>query len=151
MALAARPAPLLCGCESMSFPTLFGFFFAALGAVFLGIAIYQAWQPNTRGRYASKAIGIVVANEPEHGSDGIYFASVVRFKTGDGREIDVDSHVVSQPPAHAIGDRVSVSYDPADPQNARLETFSERWFLPAILGVLGSVFSAVGFAVAFLG
>ncbi len=66
------------------------------------------------------------------------YAPIVRFTTGDGREIEFHGRGGSDRGV-AQGDRVTVVYDPANPIRARIVSFLDLW-LPA----------AVAFGVAFL-
>ena len=68
----------------------------------------------------------------------VSYAPVVRFITGDGREIEFHGRGGSDRGV-AQGDRVTVVYDPANPIRARIVSFIDLW-LPA----------AVAFGVAFL-
>lgn len=125
---------------------LVGLIFALFGALFTivggGLVYYQD------RAYAGlrEAVGQVVANERGRGSsmDDDGYRAVVRFETADGRQVEIQSRVRSNPPAFDVGERVTVRYDPAVPDNARIDSFMERWFGPLIFGGLGSVFLLLG-------
>ena len=68
----------------------------------------------------------------------VSYAPVVRFTTGEGREIEFHGRGGSDT-AFAEGDRVTVIYDPANPIRARIVSFLDLW-LP----------SAAAFGVAIL-
>jgi hypothetical protein len=126
--------------------TLIGGGFSLVGAIFISVALWQVLSPHSRALSRS-AKGKVVANRSEEMSEGDFgYVSVVRFTSDDGREIEIEGAVISRPAALAIGDVVKVSYNPSRPNDARLDTYWERWFLPTIIGLLGAVFSAIGFA-----
>lgn len=77
------------------------------------------------------------------------FAPVFRFTTIDGREVEVRSSVESNPPTYRPGDQVTVLYDPAAPEKAKLDKFSERGGLETlVMSILTGVFLAVGVIVA---
>jgi len=40
--------------------------------------------------------------------------------------------------------RVPIIYDPADPYDARIDSFFGRWLVPMLLGAIGSVFLCTG-------
>jgi hypothetical protein len=79
--------------------------------------------------------------------DVTYFAPIVRFR--DGREQVVQFQAgqrSSGQPAYRVGDSVRVLYDPANPQDARLDTVFGRWGAAMIflgMGLLTWVLSAV--------
>jgi hypothetical protein len=61
----------------------------------------------------------------------ISYAPVVRFITGEGREIEFHGRGGSET-AFAEGDRVTVVYDPANPIRARIVSFLDLW-LPSVV------------------
>ena len=60
----------------------------------------------------------------------VSYAPVVRFTTGEGREIEFHGRGGSET-ALAEGDRVTVIYDPANPIRARIVSFLDFW-LPSV-------------------
>jgi hypothetical protein len=60
----------------------------------------------------------------------VSYAPVVRFTTGDGREIEFHGRGGGET-AFGHGDRVTVVYDPANPIRARIVSFLDLW-LPAV-------------------
>jgi hypothetical protein len=74
--------------------------------------------------------------------------SVVSFRADDELEYTVKGHIWSKPPAHEKGEKVKVVYHAGRPQDARLASFFERWFLVLILGFMGTIFTGVGTLVA---
>ncbi|MEO1171377.1 MAG: DUF3592 domain-containing protein [Myxococcota bacterium] len=62
-----------------------------------------------------------------------------------------EGSVSSKPPAYSVGEQVEVLYLPDDPSDARIDSFLENWFVTTLLGILGTVFTAAGFGVFFLG
>jgi hypothetical protein len=69
---------------------------------------------------------------------------VVEFADGAGARRRVVGSISSDPPAFERGERVTVRYSPADPDDARIDGFLESWFIPTLLGGLGSIFFAIG-------
>jgi hypothetical protein len=69
---------------------------------------------------------------------------VVRFRDAVGAEHEFRSHVSSSSPAYDVGERVTVVHAPGRPDQARIADFESLYLLPALLGGLGSVLSAVG-------
>ena len=68
----------------------------------------------------------------------------MRFVTPAGEAVEFTGSVGSSPAAFEVGEAVAVLYDPADPQDARIDSFFQLWFGPLILGFLGLVFTAIG-------
>lgn len=123
--------------------TLFAAVGALLAAVACGLALYDA--RSFEGRM--EAAGRVVANDYESGSrrdESGGYRAVVRFSTPDGAEHEIRSRVRSSPPAFDVGESVSVRYDPAAPQLARIDSFLERWFAAMICSLLAVVFGGIG-------
>jgi hypothetical protein len=77
----------------------------------------------------------VVQRTQKRGPDGDWyyqdvtvFHPVVRFVTAGGREVRFQASEGSGDPfAYGVGDTIRVLYDPANPQAARLDTWSSRW------------------------
>jgi hypothetical protein len=75
-------------------------------------------------------------------SRAVYYP-VVQFRTEAGAVIEFRSNFGSNPPSHRKGESVPVRYDPANPQEARIDTPSSIWFATWILGGLGAGFTGV--------
>lgn len=94
---------------------------------------------------AKTADGVVVDLAQSRGDKGeTMYKPVVRWKDPGGRERTFTGSVASSPPSYSRGEKVSLRYDPANPESARLDSFTENWLLPLIFGLLGSVFTAIG-------
>lgn len=50
------------------------------------------------------------------------YAPVLEFRTTEGRVVQTESTVSSNPPVGRPGERVQVAYDPADPTSAKVDT-----------------------------
>jgi hypothetical protein len=57
------------------------------------------------------------------------YAPVVAFVTRDGEKITVQGHTYNRS-ALPLGKSITVLYEPANPQEARIESFGELWGLP---------------------
>ncbi|MEM9826838.1 MAG: DUF3592 domain-containing protein [Planctomycetota bacterium] len=55
----------------------------------------------------------------------------------DGVVYAIEGSVSSSPAAPRPGDRVNILYDAKDPTNSQIDTFRERWLLPAGLVFAG--------------
>lgn len=74
----------------------------------------------------------------------------VRYTAPDGKVVEFQSNVGSNPPSFAIGEQVKVLYDREDPTDARIDDFVSLWLLPLILGGIGTVFFITGAIMAVL-
>ena len=87
--------------------------------------------------------GTVVGVEINNHMEGISYFPTVRFVTEDGRSIVFTSNTSGEW-KDRIGESVTVRYDPADPINAKIDSFFQLWGLSVTLLVLGGAFTFVG-------
>ena len=94
--------------------------------------------------------GQVTALIPQRSDEGgLTHRTAFRFRDAAGRVHRGETSWGSQPPSHAVGERVRVAYDPAQPEGARLHAFPGLWTLPLFLLAFAFVEAAV--AAALLG
>jgi Protein of unknown function (DUF3592) len=72
------------------------------------------------------------------------YAPVFFFTAADGKTYTVISKATTYSPSFGIGERVSVLYDPANPEDARIHTFFQTWGNAVVLGICGLFFVATG-------
>ena len=83
-------------------------------------------------------------SELKEGSSGganshtVYYP-IIRFADKAGLEHTLYSSSGSYPPAYEVGERVSVLYDPANPKEAKVNSFTSLWLWPLILGIMGGL------------
>ncbi|HTM68610.1 MAG TPA: DUF3592 domain-containing protein [Candidatus Binatia bacterium] len=127
---------------------------ACVGIVFLffGLAMLVGggyWAVRTQ-RFigsAEKAQGRVIALVPHSGSKGgTTYAPTVQYTTKDGQATTFTSSTSSSPPAHREGDIVTVLYDPAKPDKAEINAFTDLWLGPLIVGIMGAIFTLIAIA-----
>ena len=123
---------------------LIGVFFL-VGLGMLGGAGYLVVDTRRDIAAGVSADGRVIDLIAERDSDGddMYYPRV-RFVTAAGEPVEFTGSVGSSPAAFDIGEAVAVLYDPADPGDARIDSFFQLWFGPLILGFLGFIFTTVG-------
>ena len=91
-------------------------------------------------RGASRVQGMVVRVEEQRGHDGgSKFLSIFEFRDAAGTSHTIRDSVSSRPASHAVGDSVSVLFDPATPDTARLDSFPSLWGLCLVMMGLGVV------------
>jgi hypothetical protein len=123
-------------------PRIIFSFWLGLGLLFLGLTFYF-WSDTQS--FLGKAVptaGTVLQMEAidDEGS----YAPVVGFQTLTGQKIEYHSNTSTNPPAYKVGDKVNVLYDPANSSNVRINDFISLWLLVLILGIMGSIFTAIG-------
>jgi hypothetical protein len=126
-------------------PTFLLGIFLLIGLGLLGAAVLLVVDTRNDIARADKADGTVIDLLGERDSDGdtIYYPRV-RYVTRSGNPVEFTGSVGSSPPAFDVGEPVSVLYDPAEPEKARIDSFVQLWFPALILGVLGLVCAGIG-------
>lgn len=76
------------------------------------------------------------------------FAPVVRFEVG-GESREIQSSIYTRPSSYRVGDPVRIIYPPGKPEEARIDSWTEVWLVPLILGGVGSGFAFVGAVLAY--
>ncbi len=142
-----------------------GLVFLALGLAFAFFAVVSA--NNTRAFLATalQAQGTVVDfkeswSRDEDGNDTVSYFPIVTFTAlrtarqgsleyhiDEGRKVTFTAGVGSGEKAYGIGGTVAVNYQPDNPEDARLHSFTENWLLAVILGGFGLVFGGAGVAI----
>jgi hypothetical protein len=74
----------------------------------------------------------------------------VRYTTGAGQAIEFESLATMRPLPLDLQRGVTVLYDPAMPQQARLDSDMLRYGMPAFLVAFGTAMAAVGGFIGFV-
>jgi hypothetical protein len=117
---------------------LIGRIFLPLGILGLLVALVAYYTESNSARTAH-AEGTVVR--------GGY--AMVAFKTPDGRAWQFVSG--SKSSFWHAGDRVGVVYNPADPVDAKIDSWAGRWVFVTIFGAIGGLFTVAAFGLLLLG
>lgn len=123
--------------------------FLLVGIVLLTKAVRHAQRTRAFLTSARESTGEVIALEetppqqPGADQDETY-RPVVVFTAENGQRVRFESMASSNPPRYSVGDQVPVLYDPERPSDARIRSFHDLWFMPALLGGLGLAFTVVG-------
>ena len=101
---------------------------------------YVSWQLEQNGEIAT---GTVVRLEESDSSEGgcCVYSPVIEFAL-NGQTYSFEGDTASDPPAYEVGEEVSILYDPADPDTAQINKWSERWLVPLIL-IPAMIFAAL--------
>jgi hypothetical protein len=122
--------------------------FCLVGLCLLAPAAWTAYQSWAFLRAAQSAPGSVIALDWQEDSDTSLVRPVVRYEIrGDPHQINGATWASS--PAYVVGQQVQVLYPPDQPSAARLYTWFDFWFLPALLGGIGAVFELVGLGIGY--
>jgi hypothetical protein len=81
---------------------------------------------------------------------GYLFTPIVRFESLDGRTVEFQSGLRTNPPAYRAGQEVPVVYDPGVPESAAIRGVLSLWLMPIILAFIGSIFLALAAAMIVL-
>ena len=114
---------------------IIGIIFLLDTLVLAGVAI---WLYSSARSFVDQAIptqGTVVELRPSSHSSGTY-QTVFEYRDQSGVTHRKECNSSSNPPSHAIGEKVEVLYSPSDPGDACLNDFQSLWALPLIAGFL---------------
>jgi Protein of unknown function (DUF3592) len=148
---AQRSPPHLPQDQSMEEPTTFlnrigKFVLIPIGLLLFVAAAWSVWSTKSWLARTLEVEGVVVEMVRMRDSDdtGYVFSPIVRFETADGGTHEFQSRLRTYPPAYRTGEVVSVVYDPAVPDAAMIRSLLSLWFMPIILGFIGTIFCAIG-------
>lgn len=124
------------------------FAFIPLG---LSLLLGAAWAVSSTKTWLAHAIEvegkvIEMVRVRDSENTGYLFAPVVRFQTVEGKTIEFESGLRSNPPAYRTGQTVTVFYDPDEPLSAAIKGFFSLWLMPLILSFIGAGFLVIGTA-----
>jgi hypothetical protein len=115
---------------------LFGAVFLLVGAAMLvGVAIVTI-------KSLDRASGIRVEGIVIEARDNQ--KPIVEFRTREGQRVRIEGGISASPTPYRVGERIGVFYDPADPSDALIDSFLERWFTSLLFGGFAAVFSLIG-------
>ena len=124
--------------------------FGSIAVLMLLVAAVSSYSVIDQVNREVTAPGSVVDTvvQQEAGDNSGFSYPVVAFTDRDGENHTVQVSEGSSPPEWAAGDAVTVRYDPAYPEGARIESWTSDlllWLLPGITGIVG-----IGFLLAVL-
>ena len=128
------------------------FFFGGMFLIFDGFASYQSTSMflSTAAESQGQVIQLIeVAATDSERARTVVYEPLIRFP--DQAETDVEFQWFgSNPAAFNVGDSVSVVYQPGEPQNARVNTFSDLWLRSIISAAFGVAFFWLSLLLGFL-
>lgn len=132
----------------------FSLFFRGVGAALLAggfiygvvIFIFTVSATHTIGQVVKiETVQNTLPFVDKSNGSGTYYYPLIRFTAKSGKVVDFRASSGSQHVQYAIGDTVPVLYDPAEPQDGRIDTLWGVWGAPIILVGIGAIFLLIGF------
>jgi hypothetical protein len=120
------------------------FIFLAAGVLMAVIGLVSLLRTRQFLSGARETSAQVVGNHLRSASRKPSYYPVLRFQTHEGTPHEVVSPVGSNPPRYREGDQVPLLYNPANPQQVRINTFLHLWMLPLLFAGMGVAFLLVG-------
>ncbi|MCK0127105.1 DUF3592 domain-containing protein [Erythrobacter sp. F6033] len=122
-----------------------GMFFAGIGAIFAAIGGWMLWGELALSDVSFSAQGTIIELADYRDSEGTtMYRPVAEFYDTSGRRYEFSSKTSSSSPGFSVGEQVDIIYDPLRPQDARIDTFGQRFLLPTIFTAIGSLFVLIG-------
>ncbi|NMW32866.1 DUF3592 domain-containing protein [Altererythrobacter sp. RZ02] len=118
-----------------------GYIFGTIGAVMLAFTATVHFYQQAAFADAMSAQGTVIGYGQRSSSGS---ASRVQFRNINGQYHRFESNVSSSPPRYAVGDPVTVKYQPDKPSSAAIDDFLGNYLFVLIFGGIGFVFFAIG-------
>ena len=113
--------------------------FGLVGAVASVFGAYSYVSTKDWIARSAKAEAVVTENiAVRDDKNKVAYAPVYKFATADGKEIVAQSSSSSNPASYAVGERLTVLYDPAIPTSVSADSFLDLWLLPTILLGIGA-------------
>lgn len=118
--------------------------FIAVGAIMLAVGGIWASRVSHFIAGAGRAPGEIVDFDSYVSDDGeTMYKAVIRYTVESGQEYEVlGSTGTSWKPE--VGKRLTMLYDPANPQEASPDSFWSQWLGPVVFLGLGGVFALIG-------
>jgi len=119
-----------------------------IGVILAGIGALLLVQEQDFLKVAVRSQGVVVdykmGRKKKNGRRSSSLFPVVTYTTRENHEIKFVSSFGSTPAKYKIGEKVTVLYDPRDPNEAQIEGYMEQWFAPTVLMGMSFIFLAIG-------
>jgi hypothetical protein len=123
---------------------IIGIVFPLVGLLLVAIAVFIFVRTRSFIGSSQEVKGKVVRNVYRSSSDGGGYAPVFGFTTIDGRYVEVEDKLESNPPQFREGEVLDILYDPQNPSRARVKKWMNLYFTPLLLGGMGVIFGGVG-------
>lgn len=129
----------------MSEELMIGIVFSLIGGLMALIAVFLFVRTRMFISNAQEVKGTVIRMVYKRNSKGGGgYSPVYQFKTIEGRLVEKQDSLFSNPPMFTEGQTIDVLYEPANPENARIKKWMNLYFLPLLLGGMGLIFGGIG-------
>lgn len=119
--------------------------FLLFGLVFAGVGGWFYWASASLTQSGERVQGVVIDLERSRDSDGdTTYRPVVEYTDQNGTKHQFVESVGSNPSAFSRGEQVEVIYDPWEPEEAIIDSFTTRYLFPLAFGGFGSIFALIG-------
>lgn len=119
--------------------------FMLFGLVFAGIGGWFYWSDRELANSGTHTQGTVVDLQSSRNSDGdMTYKPVVEFSDRNGTRFQFVERIASSPPSFSRGEKVDLIYDPEDPENAMIDSFTTRYLFPLVFGGFGLLAALIG-------
>jgi hypothetical protein len=130
---------------------LVGSVFLGVGIILLSVAGYLIISNNKFEQRAIHTKGKVIdyrnyQSSNDNGGSTTMYTPVFEYAFS-GKSYQHASSTSSSSPEYEIGEEVDVLVDPKNPKEILINTFWEKWFVVVLLGIMGTIFTGVGYAV----
>ena len=118
---------------------LFGFFTLAIGLAVLGLSIGMVVEHRQFASTALRTEGVVTAVV-----SGDEDADIARVQyRAAGKTFEIQSETATSPAAFHVGETVTVLYQSEKPEAGRIDSFSQTWLMPIVIGASALIMLAV--------
>jgi hypothetical protein len=114
---------------------------ASLGAFFMFRRSYREvnnWKTASGTVVWNKFVGATQTSDSMP-----HYYPTFQFITDDGKEVTSVGPVGSSRPRYRVGASVKVLYSPDNPEKAQLNSFTDLWLMPILLGFFGLAFGGI--------
>jgi hypothetical protein len=127
-----------------------------VGALFMGIGIvmllvvayliysHQQFEKNAKVVKATVTEYQSYNSRDDDGSTTTMFTPVFEYEFKGTKHTYV-SNTSSSSKDYEIGEKVDMMVNPDDPQDVLIDSFMGKWFLPLLLGFMGTLFTGLGY------
>jgi hypothetical protein len=123
---------------------IMGYLFLGAGVGMVVIGLFSLARTRRFLSLAHPAPAEVVGNHSRRHRHKLTYYPVLRYRTHADTQHEVTASVGSNPPRYREGDRLTVLYNPANPEEVRIRSFLHLWLLPLLFGGMGGIFMLVG-------
>lgn len=130
---------------------LVGTIFMSVGGILLAVVVFLIVSNYKFSQRAILVKGKVIdydsyVSTDDDGSSTTMFRPTFEYAYA-GKTYTHVSSTSSSSPEYEISEMVDVLVDPDEPQEILIDNFWERWFLPVLLGFMGTMFAGMGYLV----